>query len=136
MDRDQTHHKNLNSPNFLSLLSWYKSNPKIKSKKRQLLRTAPVVGCVTSASFTRRFAIAGFWTDYDGRSLWLRSDIFLIKIHHPKSAVNVRKNNEFYVRTYYDDNWNNSLFRNLSERMELQIPVVLYRYFNCDDRGW
>ncbi|MBL0293782.1 MAG: hypothetical protein IPQ04_05815 [Saprospiraceae bacterium] len=29
-----------------------------------------------------------------------------------------------------------TLFRNMSERMELQIPVVLYRYFNCDDRGW
>ncbi|MBL0294431.1 MAG: hypothetical protein IPQ04_09240 [Saprospiraceae bacterium] len=55
--------------NFLSLLSRYKSNPKIKSKKRRLLRTAPVVGCVTSASFPRLFAIAGFWTGYESRSL-------------------------------------------------------------------
>ena len=60
-----------NSPlNFLSLLSWYKSNPKIKSKKRRLIRTATVVGCVTSASFPRLFAIAGFWTGHDGRCPW------------------------------------------------------------------
>ena len=28
-----------------------------------------------------------------------------------------------------------TLFRNMSERIELQIPTVLHRYFNCDDRG-